>query len=118
MPDSQQDIQAKLKALLDNYCNQLPERQKDIESHWQMVCEQQAMGEQGKELYRLVHSLAGSGASFGFAELSKAAKAFELKIKTYCDDARSLDHQAQAELMVLRDKLYQALQDANHANKG
>lgn len=102
------DLQAKLDALLNNYRSQLPERQEDIKRLWQSVCQQQAMGDDGKELYRLVHSLTGSGASFGFSALSDAASIFELQLKACCDDELVID----AERRQLMDKAHTGLDNA------
>lgn len=102
------ELQAKLDALLNNYRSQLPGRQKEINRLWQSVCQQQTMGEEGKELYRLVHSLSGSGASFGFSALSAAASVFELQLKACCDDGLVID----TERRQLMDKAHASLDNA------
>ena len=103
------DIQDKLAALLKNYRSQLSARLKEIDTLWNQVSEHGEMGDAGCELYRLVHSLAGSGASFGFSELSKKAKDFENSLKPYCDDALPLDQAAQQQLSPFRISLYDEL---------
>ena len=108
MPNDQ-SVQDKLKALLDTYRSQLPQRLNEIDTLWQVVCEQGKMGDEGKELYRLVHSLAGSGASFGFSDLSKAAKAFEMALKVYCESGEPFDKQAQQQVEGVRASFYEAL---------
>ncbi len=102
------ELQAKLDALLNNYRSQLPERQKEIRRLWQSVRQQQAVDGDGKELYRLVHSLTGSGASFGFSALSDAASVFELQLKACCDDGLPLDTDRQQ----LMDKAHADLNNA------
>ena len=103
------DIQDKLAALLKNYRSQLPTRLQEIDELWNQVCERGEMGDPGRELYRLVHSLAGSGASFGFSELSKKAKDFENCLKPYCDNGSPLDEAAQQQLNPSRTSLYDEL---------
>lgn len=102
------ELQAKLDALLNNYRSQLPERQEEINRLWQSVCQQQTMGDDGKELYRLVHSLTGSGASFGFSALSDTASVFELQLKACCDDDLVIDTERQQ----LMEKAYKNLDNA------
>ncbi|MCF6218386.1 MAG: Hpt domain-containing protein [Gammaproteobacteria bacterium] len=103
------ELQAKLDLLLNRYCSQLPNRQKEIDALWQSVCQQQAMGDEGRELHRLVHSLAGSGASFGFAALSETAKSFELLLKECCDGDLIMDSARQQLMERERLGLYEAL---------
>ncbi len=103
------ELQAKLDRLLNRYCAQLPSRQKEIDGLWQSVCQQQKMGDEGRELHRLVHSLAGSGASFGFAALSEAAKSFELLLKECCDGDLVMDSARQLLMEQDRVRLYEVL---------
>ncbi len=92
------DISEKLKILLNNYRSQLPQRLSEIEALWLSICQQVAAEDEINELYRIVHSLAGSGASFGFSELSKAAKAFELQIKPYSEGGKEFSQNVPGEL--------------------
>jgi len=108
MPDKQ-NVQDKLKALLDSYRSQLPQRLDEIEILWQSVCDQGKMERDGKELYRLVHSIAGSGASFGFSDLSKTAKEFEMGLKVYCESGKAFDKLAQDQLEGARSLFYASI---------
>ena len=70
-------LQAKLKALSDAYAAQLPEKLKQIEQAWEQL-PRDSWDEGGFQiLYRMVHSLTGSGKTFGFALLSDVARNLE-----------------------------------------
>jgi len=70
-----QNIEQKLQAMKDRFREGLAERLIDIEASWQGACDgdTQAL----ENLHRQAHSLAGSGATFGFEEISEAARAVE-----------------------------------------
>ncbi len=73
-------IQARLQALRDSYAAQLPTRIAEIRT----LCEKlRSMPTPGdlKTVHRLVHSLTGSGATFGYVELSDAARDMENYLK-------------------------------------
>lgn len=72
------DIQAQLQALYESYAEKLPEKLKEINQYWQIIMsEDDDSIDNMKTLHRLVHSLAGSGATFGFEELSQRARYIE-----------------------------------------
>jgi chemotaxis protein histidine kinase CheA len=71
------DFQSRLKALSDAYATELPQRIRLIELAWGNL-ERGEWDEEGFEsLHRMVHSLTGSGRTFGFAMLSDAARVLE-----------------------------------------
>jgi len=75
------ELQAKLKALSNSYAAQLPENLKQLE---QAVSRSPlaVWDEQGfQTILRLVHSLIGSGKTFGFASLSEVARNLETYLK-------------------------------------
>ncbi len=67
----------RLKVLGEKYAKQFPERTEEIRSLWGKVsggeCDRDALD----ALYRVVHGLAGSGATFGFPKVSETAKQCE-----------------------------------------
>ncbi|MBI3538292.1 MAG: diguanylate cyclase [Chloroflexi bacterium] len=80
MIDSNQALEKQLRELRDAYAQALPDRIQNILVAWQTL---QANWEKAslRALYRLVHSLAGSGATFGFRALSSAARESELYLQ-------------------------------------
>lgn len=77
----QQDIQRKLLALRDSFATQLPERIADIEQGWKALPNTAAPAADLYELYRKLHSLAGSAGTFGMPELGQEAHRVELCLK-------------------------------------
>jgi len=77
----QTELLAKLKALSDDYAAQLPDKLAQIETHWEQLSKLD-WDEQGFQLlHRMVHSLTGSGKTFGFPALSDAARNLEAFLK-------------------------------------
>ncbi len=75
------ELQAKLKLLSHTYAVQLPEKLRQLEQTWDILS-QDAWDDEGyRKLHRMVHSLSGSGKTFGFAALSEAAHALEAYLK-------------------------------------
>lgn len=73
-------VEDQLRALQHDYAQQLPSRAADLHErlgaladHWDAA--------QARELQRLAHNLAGSGASYGFPEISHAARKLEHTIE-------------------------------------
>ncbi len=76
MTDKQVTIEAKLHALQQAFGAQLPERLATIQRTWAMV-QERADAIVHKDLYRFVHSLAGSAGTFGYQQLGNQARQLE-----------------------------------------
>jgi len=70
-----ESVEQKLQAMRDRFGEGLAERLTDIEQSWTGACA--GDHEAQKIFHRQAHSLAGTGATFGFAEVSDAARALE-----------------------------------------
>ena len=68
----------RLKVLEERFAGQFPDRTGEIQSLWQQIESDDSDRKALETLYRLVHGLAGSGATFGFPLLSEAARQCEL----------------------------------------
>lgn len=75
-----------LQALYDRYAEQLPSKLEEIEALWALAA---ANGESKdvRSLHRALHSLAGSGETFGFSAAGRQANALELEVASFLDDA-------------------------------
>lgn len=73
----QTELQVMLKALSDDYAAKLPERLDQIRQAWNMLPRDNWDEEGFQTLHRMVHSLTGSGKTFGFALLSDVARNLE-----------------------------------------
>lgn len=71
-------VEKKLLALRGKYAKQLGARLFDIETSWGRIERNLHDGAAWDEFHRLSHALAGSGATFGFPGVSKAAHALEV----------------------------------------
>ena len=76
----------------------LPQRVAEIESLWGQMLSGEAPADTLASLERCAHSLAGSGATFGFAALGDAAKALELAVKPLHGSAQAWLPTAQTEV--------------------
>jgi diguanylate cyclase (GGDEF)-like protein len=94
----QQDIQRQLQALRDSFAAQLPERIADIERGWKALPSATPSDTDLYELYRKLHSLAGSAGTFGMPELGQEAHRVELFLKAKLDAPEEWLEPAQAEI--------------------
>ncbi len=81
MPDASSDIQAKLALLRASYVAQLPQKLEQITQSWQLLQSRPDGHETLVVLHRIAHSLTGSGATFGFDDISAAARLLERQLK-------------------------------------
>lgn len=79
------DIKQKMEMLRKAYVEQLPERIKEIDLHCekllQNICDNTVL----KNLHRIVHSIKGSSASFGYSAISSAASSLDRLLKPAVD---------------------------------
>lgn len=102
-------LQAKLKALSDAYAAQLPEKLEQIEQAWKHLPTDEWDREGFETLHRKVHSLTGSGKTFGFAELSVAARNLEVCLKLHMQAKSALSAAQRDQIQDLLAKLHQTM---------
>lgn len=104
------DIQARLERLHQDYARQLPDKVAVIDRLWQqLLAAPDAAARQ--ELIRLCHTLAGSGASYGFAQVTEACRQIEqalLSLEARTDIPDALSQQINRHLNHLRELSRQA----------
>ncbi|MDH4100140.1 MAG: Hpt domain-containing protein [Nitrospirota bacterium] len=108
MTENQDNARKRIDALRRAYARQLPERVEAMETLW--------AGQKGSnrtkaglsELARQAHGLAGSGATYGFADVSQAARELELRIEAMVEAGGSLDEQRAKEADAMLIALKQA----------
>jgi chemotaxis protein histidine kinase CheA len=91
------DLDAELAALRAEYATRLPERIVQIERTWASV-EAEWNRETFDLLHSMVHKLAGSGASFGFDDVSTTARALEDLLMAVPNDGSRPNEQYMAEI--------------------
>lgn len=87
-----------LEAQRADYRSSLTQRLDQIESLWRQVLNDEAPEQALASLERCAHSLAGSGATFGFAALGDAARVLELAVSPLLDATHALTPTAQTEV--------------------
>ena len=91
---------ARLAALQRDYLAQLPQRLAAIEESWSRLATGSWEAGPARDLLRLVHNLTGSGATFGVAELSAAAREFEQQLQAAIGDRSPLSAEARARIQA------------------
>lgn len=86
-PDNPKDsLQEQLKILREAYAAKLPEEIRKIEETWNSLQKQnqpnQWNDEAFKTWHRLIHTLSGTGTTFGFPTLSDAARKLEIYLSS------------------------------------
>lgn len=76
-----QSFQKKLQALKQEYVASLPAQIVEIKKGIHALCTKTVHPGQFEHYYRLVHSLTGSGATYGFAEVSECSRELEHRLK-------------------------------------
>lgn len=92
-------LKKELEALAQAFASRLPEKIRLIEHNWAAIERDEWDAEAFQELHRLVHGLAGSGATFGFARLSQTARVLERSLLAAKDQGTPLSA-AQREKMA------------------
>lgn len=75
------ELQARLRALRESYAADLPGKLDEIHRYWQQLATAQWSVELIEALHLRIHTLAGSGGTFGFNRLSEQARAVERVLK-------------------------------------
>jgi len=79
------DFEAQLALLRQDYANKLPQKLSEIETIWRNLLANNWQQSDRELLERALHSLAGSGKTFGFSDLSRVAKTAELMLNQTVD---------------------------------
>lgn len=103
---------ASLETQRADFRSSLPQRLDQIESLWCQVLNDEAPAEALVSLERCAHSLAGSGATFGFAAMGNAARVLELVVNPLLGSAQALTPMAQTEVNQAIEALRRSLPGA------
>jgi chemotaxis protein histidine kinase CheA len=75
-----EDTVPELESLQEYFAARLPDRLRELEEAWDRVREAAWSEPALKDFHRLVHSLVGAGATFGFPALTVASRALERRL--------------------------------------
>jgi diguanylate cyclase (GGDEF)-like protein len=113
MPDARDVVRERLRSLRDAYVAQLPARLGQIARRWRAL-EAAWDANAARELHRMVHSLAGSGTTFGCPGVSARAYVLELELKQVLDGRDPAPPRRRAVSLAL-DDLERAVASADRA---
>jgi chemotaxis protein histidine kinase CheA len=105
------DLGSELEAFNAEYRRSVPERLREIDGVWTALRQGDVSPERMRSLLRALHSMAGSGTTFGMPALSETAAAAEDWIQPFCERAAMPDEAGCREF----DGLLQAVRQAGSA---
>ncbi len=101
------ELQTKLKELSDAYAAQLPEKLEQVEKAWSRLPRSEWDEDGFQSLHRMVHSLTGSGKTFGFSLLSDVARNLEEFLRQLAQVKKVPDEAQRKRVQVLLVELHQ-----------
>src|SRR5689334_17029905 len=81
MTEKLDTVRAQFETLHQAYIAELPYKIQRAREIWELLPDEGWDGDAWSQLHRLIHSLAGSGAIYGFPMLSAAARALDAQLK-------------------------------------
>lgn len=117
MAESEKKFQDVLRTLSASYAAQLPEKICHIEDTWAAL-QKKWDARVLSDFHRMVHSLTGSGATFGFAELSRIARALEAILKVLVNQEDAANSEQGAEIQQHLSALKKASEGTGSAPAG
>lgn len=112
MVEPKQTLRDQLASLRASYAAQLCNKIDQVEESWQQLCRRRD-GAALAELHQLVHSLAGSGGTFGFNELGIVAQQIEYRLQALRTQELSLDTLQQHGLPAQIESLRSAIEPSD-----
>ena len=105
---SDDDLSRSLEEFNAEYRRSLPERMRNIDALWSSVKRGEADENGLYQLQRALHSIAGTGLTFGMAALSAAGAAAEDWLELYCKGKAQPPASVHADFEPLLDAVKQA----------
>jgi len=103
------DFQRKLQQLKQQYVNSLPGILKNITDDTKLLISFGVTTIDTSEFYRLVHSLTGSGATYGFSHISQCSREMESSIKELMSAKPERHNKIIGHILVLCNRLEEAV---------
>lgn len=101
------ELAAKMKMLSDAYAAQLPEKFAQLEQIWNKLPRTEWSEEEFQNLHRMVHSLTGSGKTFGFSALSDVARNLENDLNLFAQAKVALNEKQRNHVESMMSELRQ-----------
>lgn len=106
-------MRKRLEELHKRFAGTLPERIRHLEECCVVFLANQSDAEAMENAVRAAHTLAGSAASFGFKDVSSAAKNLEATIKTWAEKTENQEEKPELRISVCIESLKSALNENN-----
>lgn len=105
--NANEDLAEQLRRLRESYASALPAKLALVEQAFRSHQDKDAL----RTLRHLAHGLAGSGATFGYPELSEAARRLEIMVDAALEAARRLSEAEIAATTELLESLYRSARE-------
>jgi chemotaxis protein histidine kinase CheA len=116
MTSEHDPVSDRLAALFAEYRNQLPDRMTQIELQFEAVRTDPADAQRLTSLVFSLHRLAGSGATFGFDDITRIARRWEHLIQPRVKDGSAVPATELAEMASLLSELRTAIAAAHKSD--
>ena len=110
MAEPKNEITEKLKLLRERYFMQLPDQLSEIDICYEKLLKNPGDKEIIRNLHRLAHSIKGSSASFGFSDVSTAAKALSKLIEPFDGSDMQMEAEVLSDVRVFTGMLRDAVE--------
>ncbi len=101
------EMKEQMQLLQENYAGKLPNRILEMEKLWESIVQKHNSAILLTKLRREVHTLTGSGATFGFKEISDIARDLELQLDMIIAEGETT-------IDSRKDKIYKLLDNMRH----
>ena len=98
-----------LEALRQEYAKELPGRLSEIDQTWHSY-QKSGDSKQLEKFQHLVHKLAGSGAVYGFIQLSDASHDLDSLLLHFIRSGNSVNGEGQERIKALLNQMHQSLE--------
>jgi serine phosphatase RsbU (regulator of sigma subunit)/HPt (histidine-containing phosphotransfer) domain-containing protein len=115
MSEKHDAIRVQFATLHQDYIAELPSKILRARELWEQLPEDRWDAAGWHDFHRLIHSLAGSGAIYGFPMISAAARALDIQLKATVQESRSPDPSQRKQLAALLDLVGLAAREAQHS---
>ncbi len=116
MSETHDAIRVQFETLHQSYIAELPRKLLHAREIWDQISDDGWDDDAWHALHRIIHSLAGSGAIYGFPMISAAARALDIQLKAIVQEARAPGKSQKKELAALLDLVALAVYAAQHGN--
>lgn len=108
--DKKRIFEKRMHELLEKYCQQLPEKYQEIEDSWKHYKTDFSSAEHQECFYRLIHTLKGTAATFGFVTQSDICYQIQLRL---LDIQKNNDILEQSDISVIQHQLNELKHNIN-----